>query len=150
MWLGCREIVGISNHCLFQDKNQSTKLRHKVTHPTPVQGPWRLHTGCCSDQTFKRIYFITEQENTSRRETYGISNCRQFAEVLRSRSSLLFNAKFHRIVYFYALFSKEETMNLSRTKVNTVGAFLSPEAERKAMQCHCFSTKFNLPQHRFC
>lgn len=34
--------------------------------------------------------------------------------------------------------------------MNTVGAFLSPEAERYAMQCNCFSTKFNLPQCRYC
>jgi len=47
-------------------------------------------------------------------------------------------------------FPRKQTINLSRAKTNTVGAFLSPETERYAMQCDCFSTKFNLPQHRNC
>lgn len=34
--------------------------------------------------------------------------------------------------------------------MNTMGAFLSPEAERYGMQCDCFSTKFNLPQCKYC
>lgn len=45
---------------------------------------------------------------------------------------------------FPALFSREANHRFKQSKMNTVGAFLTPEAERFAMLCDCFNTKFNL------
>lgn len=51
----------------------------------------------------------------------------QFAEVLRGRSSQLFNAKLPCIMYFYSLFSKGANLE---SKQNKSERCVSPEAER--------------------